>query len=259
MPLLPAFETESEGFKSTALYTILHYVYRSLFRGQGSLFESLRKLNIDPFKYIFIGSLRNFGWIGKKLFTEQIYVHSKVLIVDDRYTIIGSSNINDRSMLGFRDSEIGCYLEDEKFRKCVVEGGKELDVGYFSSSLRKALMAEHLGIVKNGVYPFDLSLLDDPVQESFFVHVWSAIAKKNTGLFDEIFGCVPADYVNTLSNFNKQKSNKTLLDTNPELAMKNIKIIQGHLVTFPTNFLSEENLEPAFATRERMVPIETWL
>jgi len=38
--------------------------------------------------------------------TELIYVHSKLMIVDDNYVIMGSANINDRSMLGTRDSEI---------------------------------------------------------------------------------------------------------------------------------------------------------
>ena len=37
---------------------------------------------------------------------HQIYVHSKMLIVDDAVTIIGSANINQRSMDGARDSEI---------------------------------------------------------------------------------------------------------------------------------------------------------
>ncbi|CAH9127347.1 unnamed protein product [Cuscuta epithymum] len=36
----------------------------------------------------------------------MIYVHSKMMIVDDEYIIIGSANINQRSMDGARDSEI---------------------------------------------------------------------------------------------------------------------------------------------------------
>ncbi|GFQ05509.1 phospholipase d alpha 1 [Phtheirospermum japonicum] len=36
----------------------------------------------------------------------MIYVHSKMMIVDDEYIIIGSANINQRSMDGGRDSEI---------------------------------------------------------------------------------------------------------------------------------------------------------
>uniref|UniRef100_A0A7C9EMM4 Phospholipase D n=1 Tax=Opuntia streptacantha TaxID=393608 RepID=A0A7C9EMM4_OPUST len=41
----------------------------------------------------------------------MIYVHAKMMIVDDEYIIVGSANINQRSMDGARDSEIamGAY------------------------------------------------------------------------------------------------------------------------------------------------------
>lgn len=41
----------------------------------------------------------------------MIYVHAKGMIVDDGYVIIGSANINQRSMDGSRDTEIamGAY------------------------------------------------------------------------------------------------------------------------------------------------------
>ena len=35
------------------------------------------------------------------------------MIVDDNICIIGSANINDRSLLGTRDSEIACIWEDK--------------------------------------------------------------------------------------------------------------------------------------------------
>jgi phospholipase D1/2 len=38
--------------------------------------------------------------------TEIVYIHSKLMIVDDRRVIIGSANINDRSQAGNRDSEV---------------------------------------------------------------------------------------------------------------------------------------------------------
>ena len=50
-----------------------------------------------------------------KIFRESmrfpIYVHAKMMIVDDIYIIIGSANINQRAMAGTRDTEIavGCY------------------------------------------------------------------------------------------------------------------------------------------------------
>ena len=37
---------------------------------------------------------------------HPVYVHSKMMIVDDEYIIIGSANINQRSMAGARDTEI---------------------------------------------------------------------------------------------------------------------------------------------------------
>jgi len=42
----------------------------------------------------------------------MVYIHSKCMIVDDEYVIMGSANINDRSMLGERDSEIALLMHD---------------------------------------------------------------------------------------------------------------------------------------------------
>jgi hypothetical protein len=41
----------------------------------------------------------------------MIYVHAKGMIVDDEYVIVGSANINQRSMAGTKDTEIamGAY------------------------------------------------------------------------------------------------------------------------------------------------------
>ena len=40
-----------------------------------------------------------------------IYVHSKMIIIDDAYIIVGSANIKQRSMAGTRDTEmaVGCW------------------------------------------------------------------------------------------------------------------------------------------------------
>ena len=48
-------------------------------------------------------------------------MHSKLMVVDDRVAIIGSANINDRNMLGSRDSEVAVILEDTD----MVEGKNE--------------------------------------------------------------------------------------------------------------------------------------
>ncbi len=36
----------------------------------------------------------------------MVYVHSKLMVVDDEYVIVGSANINQRSLDGDRDSEL---------------------------------------------------------------------------------------------------------------------------------------------------------
>ena len=41
----------------------------------------------------------------------MIYIHSKLMIVDDCRLILGSANINDRSMEGDRDSELCVLVE----------------------------------------------------------------------------------------------------------------------------------------------------
>jgi len=40
----------------------------------------------------------------------MIYVHAKLMVVDDRYALFGSCNINDRGLGGDRDSEIACGI-----------------------------------------------------------------------------------------------------------------------------------------------------
>ena len=62
-------------------------------------------------KYLSICSLRTYDELGGQLVTELVYVHSKLLIVDDCLVIAGSANINDRSLLGSRDSEVDLVIE----------------------------------------------------------------------------------------------------------------------------------------------------
>lgn len=64
--------------------------------------SDIPNFNIDNYIYFF--GLRGHAKINKKPVTEIIYVHSKLMIVDDKRAIIGSANINDRSLLGSRDS-----------------------------------------------------------------------------------------------------------------------------------------------------------
>ncbi|XP_022714828.1 phospholipase D alpha 1 [Durio zibethinus] len=71
----------------------------------------------------------------------MIYVHAKMMIVDDEYIIIGSANINQRSMDGARDTEIamGAY---QPYHLSVRQPARGQVHGF-----RLALWYEHLGML----------------------------------------------------------------------------------------------------------------
>ncbi|KAJ9179313.1 hypothetical protein P3X46_011120 [Hevea brasiliensis] len=58
-------------------------------------------------------------WNAQKHRRFMVYVHSKLMIVDDAYILIGSANVNQRSMDGQRDTEIaiGCYQPENDGNK----------------------------------------------------------------------------------------------------------------------------------------------
>lgn len=140
---------------------IMKYTYESISRGPGSIMGKLlrefRGLNV--YSYIGFYSLRNYGFLNGTAVTEQIYIHAKLLIVDDKTVIIGSANINDRSMvrnstctiilskqqLGDRDSEICAKVEHQDFISATF-GGRRVRVSKFAHDLRKRLWRDYLGL-----------------------------------------------------------------------------------------------------------------
>ncbi|XP_064934920.1 phospholipase D gamma 1-like isoform X2 [Musa acuminata AAA Group] len=82
--------------------------------------------------------------LAKKNRRFMIYVHSKGMIVDDEYVILGSANINQRSLEGTRDTEIamGAYQpQHTRARKLSSPRGQIF--GY-----RMSLWAEHIGTIE---------------------------------------------------------------------------------------------------------------
>ncbi|KAM4128992.1 hypothetical protein ACJW30_02G211100 [Castanea mollissima] len=73
----------------------------------------------------------------------MIYVHAKGMIVDDEYVIVGSANINQRSMAGTKDTEIamGAYQPHHSWASRKKHPRGQV-YGY-----RMSLWAEHLGRV----------------------------------------------------------------------------------------------------------------
>lgn len=124
---------------------VMHFEYETINRGISSLFNTLRKrapgLNIS--EYLSIHSLRSHGILQGRVVNEQVYVHDKLMIVDDRVLILGSANINDRSLLGVRDSEVAVRIEDTLLVESAMSGEPYV-VGYLPHSLRVTLMRQHI-------------------------------------------------------------------------------------------------------------------
>ncbi|ERT03002.1 hypothetical protein HMPREF1624_01306 [Sporothrix schenckii ATCC 58251] len=147
IPLMPGFQNSVADQEGTSVRLILQCQYRSICRGENSIFGRLRAAGIEPEDYIQFFSLRQWGKINNKtvLTTEQLYIHAKTIIVDDRVALIGSANINERSMLGDRDSEVAAVVRDRDMISSTM-AGKPYRVGRFAHTLRLRLMQEHLGL-----------------------------------------------------------------------------------------------------------------
>eukprot|EP00898_Chlorokybus_atmophyticus_P006475 jgi/Chlat1/6829/Chrsp51S06519 len=74
----------------------------------------------------------------------MIYIHSKHMIVDDEYAIVGSANINMRSMAAVRDTEIAVGA----FQPHHMGKGQQLGTGAVHG-FRLSLWAEHMGAVED--------------------------------------------------------------------------------------------------------------
>ncbi|KAF2278997.1 phospholipase D [Westerdykella ornata] len=147
IPLMPGFQNSVDQQEGSSLRLIMTCQYRSICRGESSIFGRLRAAGIEPEDYIQFYALRSWGVLGpnKALVTEQLYIHAKCMIVDDRVAIIGSANINERSMLGSRDSEVAAIVRDTEMLDSYM-AGEPYKVGKFPHTLRMRLMREHLGV-----------------------------------------------------------------------------------------------------------------
>lgn len=138
-------------------------------------------------------NLRTWDIIGKRAVTEQIYVHSKLLIADDRVAILGSANINDRSQLGDRDSELAVIVIDEARHPAKLDGVHAVPVGKSVQKLRRDLWKKLFGLT-GGIRPAN-SLASDAILDSPAAPAtWKAIqlrAQRNARAYDAAFRFIP--------------------------------------------------------------------
>ncbi|XP_043997968.1 phospholipase D1a [Gambusia affinis] len=252
-PLLPGFEGDITTGGGNAIQAVMHFNYRTMIRGEYSIISQLKKEMDDQWmNYISFAGLRTHAELEGRLITELIYVHSKMLIADDNTVIIGSANINDRSMLGKRDSEVAVIVEDSENVASVMDG-QEYQAGPFALELRLECFRTILG------GHTDTSIdLSDPISDRFYKEVWMTTAGRNATIYEKVFRCLPSSLVRNMSELEQFQYKPGLAQTDKARAQEELRKIRGFLVQFPLDFLSEHNLMPSVGTKEAMVPTEIW-
>ncbi|WP_285304244.1 phospholipase D-like domain-containing protein [Stenotrophomonas maltophilia group sp. Smal17] len=145
--------------------------------------------------------------------TEQCYVHSKLLIVDDAVAIIGSANCNDRSLLGTGDTEIAAVIVDGAAKSMDLGNGVQVITRKFARDLRMKLWKKFLGQAletkpeKGGQFVFSNATEDYypwfsekvptlEVDKPASARTWTGIrqlADANSEAYQRVFTNVPRD------------------------------------------------------------------
>ncbi|KAF8253235.1 phospholipase D/nuclease [Wilcoxina mikolae CBS 423.85] len=351
IPAIPGFPGDLREDSATGTRAIIDYQYKSINRGENSIYGQLQKEGIDPTKYIFVFNLRIYDRIhttdallnrqketgvgyrelqaanakdvlgakgaaqddsssssessildsaeesrmagrrklfeedmdsashahnsvakaamkGSKpltdetwddgvdqekmdFFQEELYVHAKLLIVDDEKMIVGSSNINDRSQNGDHDSELSA----------VVKHGPTV------SSLRKQLWMEHLGLLPAQELEGDDDpnaqppghggnrcevdpLVEDAMSDELW-NAWTSQATTNTEIYRYLFHPDPDDCIKTWKDYDTfcPKRDKVPTghiwnggDFTTEQVKEELAKVKGHLVWMPLDFLKDETM-----------------
>jgi len=216
--------------KAQATRYVMKYTRETISTGTGSLFGKLRQEFDEELikKYVGFYSMRSRGILDGKPFVCQIYIHAKLLIVDDKTVIIGSANINDRSMMGDRDSEIAAYIDHQDLEPAVF-GGKNVMVAPYARNLRKRLWRVGMGLAEND------PIVDDPIVAADLLR---EVAENNTRIYREVYPMLP-------ENIRTIDEAKVVLEQTPRNTEK-LDGIKGLYIEHPAHFLADDLNVPAY-------------
>lgn len=228
------------------------------------------------------------AWLGTEeeelnaYVSEMLYIHTKLMIVDDRRVIMGSANINDRSQKGDGDSEIALVVEDDDLIQSTMDG-VPYPVSRFAATLRRKLFREHLGLIppqecnkrypkvtsfmRPAPYPADDetnqaqdALVADPICEAS-MDLWVKTARKNREIFTECFRPVPTNLVRDYNAYTSYVPKVKHGHVAPGITVQRLKQrlneVKGALVECPLDFLIDEKgfIEEAWAGAGGLGPL----
>ncbi|KAK3078753.1 hypothetical protein LTS18_006698, partial [Coniosporium uncinatum] len=190
------------------------------------------------------------------------------------HVLCGSSNINDRSQLGFHDSELSIVMTDTTPLESTMNGSP-YTAGHHAATLRRMLWREHLGLLPpedldaskaaNAQPPNDCGndnfegeeyeFVADPLGDKVW-EMWTRNASTNTVIFRDLFHADPDDNIRTFEDYDSwvpnPKKDKTDSDfrqghiTARDMSIQDIKRrlddVKGHLVWMPLDFLCDADM-----------------
>jgi phospholipase D1/2 len=266
----------SEGpLNDPAVMTQVHYTMQSLVYAQQSLLNRIRRaikarqlfdkddkgyervfkdgnleytsVPVDHcWPYITLLNLRNYEQLGDRYVTEQIYVHTKTMIVDDRFALIGSANINDRSLLGNRDSEIAVLIADlqNDVEDIGSTHGPQL-TRKFARDLRMGIWNKlfgNTGAGGKGARP--AAGLQDAIKRPVAQVSWERIrdlATLNTQKYDAAFPFIPANNRRIWPVTPMPFDNDFWTAKRHQPAASELKNIKGYITLLPWNWTEGED------------------
>lgn len=230
LPLLPAFEASLEDQQGKVMQIQIALENKTIGAGDTSLIqklrEALRNSNMNPEDYVLVCGLRTWEFrpSDMKPITEIIYIHSKLMIIDDNYLVMGSANLNDRSMLGSRDSELAVFVEGPG-NKQVFTGYDNILVNDKIHEFRVRLFEEHFGFK-----------IEYPTAPNSWQQM-SLTASNNARIYSEVFKVYPDNQYKTFESLARRNK-----DFDERKFQTEIGQIKGHAVKYPYEFLSEEKI-----------------
>jgi phosphatidylserine/phosphatidylglycerophosphate/cardiolipin synthase-like enzyme len=150
---------------------------------------------------------------------------------------MGSANLNDRSMLGYRDSELA-ILVDGPFDLQINSTDPRRPSFKVNGSIhrfRMKIFKEHFGL--------DDEDLRAPHTNIFWKHAMNT-AHFNTAFYDQVFNVYPSNRYQTWKEFLEGTKNSDSA-FNMKLFEKYSRMVKGNVVLYPFNFLRKEGLKKA--------------
>lgn len=239
IPLLPGFGGNIVKKDGQLLRIQIEWHLNTIFKSENSLIKQIEKKGVNWKKYIKIFGLRNHTIINGKPKSEIVYVHSKLIIIDDRYALLGSANINDRSMNGNRDSELAVVIESSNLEEGFMDGKIFLK----AKKIKEFRIEAFRSMFEIEIYKGRKLSYEDPFDE-IFIEAVEKQTRFNEEFYWNVFGFFPHDSLKTLEMIEEmQKSFKV----NEKYYYENRHKVVGFAQPYPVRFLeNEKNLATKF-------------